>query len=135
MSQLNATVVAYNGPESGNGALGSSNGPEKLFDGLYANADTDKWCVDGKDMWVAFDIGQNLNVAKSHHPPRWRGQRKSGRQDQHLRLPAVHPGHQQNFVEDLLAMSYEERCTPAGGQRLLDGNCQRHRQHQRYHHP
>ena len=65
---LDATVVAYNGPEAGssmNGALGGNSGPEKLFDGAYANADTDKWCVDGDNMWVAFDIGEEKDVARA----------------------------------------------------------------------
>lgn len=26
---------------------------------------TDKWCVDGKDMWVAFDIGTAKNLGKA----------------------------------------------------------------------
>ena len=108
---LNATVVAYNGPESGNGALGSSNGPEKLFDGLYANADTDKWCVDGKDMWVAFDIGQNLNVAKAiiRHAGAANESPAGKINTSDFQLYTLDTS--KISVEDLLAMSYEERCT------------------------
>ena len=57
---LNAQVIAYNGNN-----LGGASGPEKLFDGAMTDLNTDKWCVDGKDMWVAFDIGTAKNLGKA----------------------------------------------------------------------
>ena len=51
-------IVAYNGGKLGDEATG----PEKLFDGAWANQDTDKWCEDGKNLWVAFDIGNEATV-------------------------------------------------------------------------
>lgn len=53
----NATILATN---SNN--VGSAQGPEKLFDGMKTNPDTDKWCEDGNNLWVAFDIGEERNV-------------------------------------------------------------------------
>ena len=51
-------IVAYNGTKLND----TSAGPEKLFDGAWANQDTDKWCEDGKNLWVAFDIGNEATV-------------------------------------------------------------------------
>ena len=42
--------------------LGTAQGPEKLFDGDKENPDTGKWCEDGSNLWVAFDIGEERNV-------------------------------------------------------------------------
>lgn len=53
----NATIVGYNGKK-----LGIAQGPEKLFDGDKENPDTGKWCEDGSNLWVAFDIGEERNV-------------------------------------------------------------------------
>lgn len=53
----NATIVGYNGQK-----LGTAQGPEKLFDGDKVNPDTGKWCEDGSNLWVAFDIGEERNV-------------------------------------------------------------------------
>ena len=53
----NATIVGYNGQK-----LGTAQGPEKLFDGDKENPDTGKWCEDGSNLWVAFDIGEERNV-------------------------------------------------------------------------
>ena len=53
----NATIVGYNGKK-----LGTAQGPEKLFDGDKENPDTGKWCEDGSNRWVAFDIGEERNV-------------------------------------------------------------------------
>lgn len=53
----NATIVGYNGKK-----LGTAQGPEKLFDGDKGNPDTGKWCEDGSNLWVAFDIGEERNV-------------------------------------------------------------------------
>lgn len=53
----NATIVGYNGEK-----LGTAQGPEKLFDGDKENPDTGKWCEDGSNLWVAFDIGEERNV-------------------------------------------------------------------------
>ena len=53
----NATIVGYNGEK-----LGTAQGPEKLFDGDKGNPDTGKWCEDGSNLWVAFDIGEERNV-------------------------------------------------------------------------
>lgn len=53
----NATIVGYNGKK-----LGTAQGPEKLFDGDKENSDTGKWCEDGSNLWVAFDIGEERNV-------------------------------------------------------------------------
>jgi len=53
----NATIVGYNGKK-----LGTAQGPEKLFDGDKENPDTGKWCEDGSNLWVAFDIGEERNV-------------------------------------------------------------------------
>ena len=53
----NATIVGYNGKK-----LGAAQGPEKLFDGDKENPDTGKWCEDGSNLWVAFDIGEERNV-------------------------------------------------------------------------
>lgn len=53
----NATIVGYNGKK-----LGTAQGPEKLFDGDKENHDTGKWCEDGSNLWVAFDIGEERNV-------------------------------------------------------------------------
>ena len=53
----NATIVGYNGNK-----LGTAQGPEKLFDGDKENPTTGKWCEDGSNLWVAFDIGEERNV-------------------------------------------------------------------------
>ena len=53
----NATIVGYNGKKQG-----TAQGPEKLFDGDKENPDTGKWCEDGSNLWVAFDIGEERNV-------------------------------------------------------------------------
>lgn len=53
----NATIVGYNGNK-----LGTAQGPEKLFDGDKENPNTGKWCEDGSNLWVAFDIGEERNV-------------------------------------------------------------------------
>lgn len=53
----NATIVGYNGKK-----LGTAQGPEKLFDGDKENPETGKWCEDGSNLWVAFDIGEERNV-------------------------------------------------------------------------
>lgn len=53
----NATIVGYNGKK-----LVAAQGPEKLFDGDKENPDTGKWCEDGSNLWVAFDIGEERNV-------------------------------------------------------------------------
>ena len=53
----NATIVGYNGNK-----LGTAQGPEKLFDGDKENPGTGKWCEDGSNLWVAFDIGEERNV-------------------------------------------------------------------------
>lgn len=53
----NATIVGYNGKK-----LGTAQGPEKLFDGDKEKPDTGKWCEDGSNLWVAFDIGEERNV-------------------------------------------------------------------------
>lgn len=53
----NATIVGYNSEK-----LGTAQGPEKLFDGDKENPDTGKWCEDGSNLWVAFDIGEERNV-------------------------------------------------------------------------
>ena len=53
----NATIVGYNGKK-----LGTAQSPEKLFDGDKENPDTGKWCEDGSNLWVAFDIGEERNV-------------------------------------------------------------------------
>lgn len=53
----NATIVGYNGKK-----LGTAQGPEKLFDDDKENPDTGKWCEDGSNLWVAFDIGEERNV-------------------------------------------------------------------------
>lgn len=53
----NATIVGCNGKK-----LGTAQGPEKLFDGDKENPDTGKWCEDGSNLWVAFDIGEERNV-------------------------------------------------------------------------
>lgn len=53
----NATIVGYNGKK-----LGTAQGPEKLFDSDKENPDTGKWCEDGSNLWVAFDIGEERNV-------------------------------------------------------------------------
>ena len=53
----NATIVGYNSKK-----LGTAQGPEKLFDGDKENPDTGKWCEDGSNLWVAFDIGEERNV-------------------------------------------------------------------------
>lgn len=53
----NATIVGYNGKK-----LGTAQGPEKLFDGDKEKPDNGKWCEDGSNLWVAFDIGEERNV-------------------------------------------------------------------------
>ena len=53
----NAAIVGYNGKN-----LGADQGPEKLFDGDKVNPDTGKWCEEGSNLWVAFDIGEERDV-------------------------------------------------------------------------
>lgn len=53
----NATIVGYNGKK-----LDTAQGPEKLFDGDKEKPDAGKWCEDGSNLWVAFDIGEERNV-------------------------------------------------------------------------
>ncbi|MBQ2384286.1 MAG: discoidin domain-containing protein, partial [Oscillospiraceae bacterium] len=55
---LNAEIVAYNGTKMGDEA-----GPEKLFNGSWSDENADKWCEDGKNLWVAFDLGQESAIS------------------------------------------------------------------------
>ena len=55
---LNAEIVAYNGTKMGDDA-----GPEQLFNGSWSDENVDKWCEDGKDLWVAFDLGQESAIS------------------------------------------------------------------------
>ena len=55
---LNAEIIAYNGTKLGDPEAG----PEKLFDGAMSDEATDKWCEDGKNLWVAFDLGTYADV-------------------------------------------------------------------------
>ena len=105
---LNAEVIAYNGNN-----LGGEAGPEKLFDGAMSDPDTDKWCVDGKNMWVAFDIGVEKNLGKAilYH---------AGANNEYTPSPgAINTAAYEFYtlntekitVEELLAKTYEERTT------------------------
>ena len=55
-----AEIVAYNG----NALNNENSGPAKLFDGAWSNEATDKWCEDGNNIWVAFDIGSELTYGE-----------------------------------------------------------------------
>ena len=105
---LNATIVAYNGNN-----LGAASGPEKLFDGKKADADNDKWCVDGRNKWVAFDIGADseLTELKMFH---------AGSNNEWTPSPgAINTAAYEFYVldeskisaNDLLKKNYGERCT------------------------
>ena len=54
----NADIIASNSKLVGDPKAG----PEKLFDGKKEDPDNDKWCEDGSNLWVAFDIGEERNV-------------------------------------------------------------------------
>ncbi|MBQ2383022.1 MAG: discoidin domain-containing protein, partial [Oscillospiraceae bacterium] len=55
---LESKIIAYNGTK-----LGDDAGPEKLFNGSWSDEALDKWCEDGKDLWVAFDLGGEASVS------------------------------------------------------------------------
>ncbi len=57
---LNAEIVAYNGTKLNDEAAG----PQKLFNGSWSSEATDKWCEDGNNLWVAFDIGSELTYGE-----------------------------------------------------------------------
>lgn len=68
----NATIVGYNGNK-----LGTAQGPEKLFDGDKENPTTGKWCEDGSNLWVAFDIGEERTSGSWSSPTSaWRKRRR-----------------------------------------------------------
>lgn len=105
---LNAEIIAYNGNN-----LGGTSGPEKLFDGKWSDPNNDKWGVDGSNMWVAFDIGEVRDVTelKAYH---------AGVAGEYSPAPGKINTRGYEFyvldeskisVEDLLAKTYEERCT------------------------
>ncbi len=104
---LNAEIVAYNGGKLNDAGAG----PEKLFDGAYSNADTDKWCEDGKNLWVAFDIGSELPFgqlkllhagANNEWSPTPGATNTEGYEFYVLNTDSI-------SVEDLLAKTFEER--------------------------
>ena len=103
---LNAEVIAYNGSK-----LGTASGPEKLFDGDKTDADNGKWCEDGNNLWVAFDIGEEraLTEAVLYH---------AGSNDEWSPAPGkINTAGYELYVlntevisvEELLAKSFEER--------------------------
>ena len=55
---LDSKIIAYNGTKMGDEA-----GPEKLFNGSWSDEALDKWCEDGKDLWVAFDVGALADIS------------------------------------------------------------------------
>lgn len=107
---LGAEIIAYNGSV----ALDEvKNGANHLFDGKKESQDDGKWCEDGKNLWVAFNIGQDLDVCKAtlYH---------AGAVGEWTPSPgAINTSAYELYtlntekisVEDLLAKSYEERCT------------------------
>ena len=103
---LGANVIAYNGDN-----LGADQGPEKLFDGDVENPDTGKWCVNGNNMWVAFDIGEEreLTELKMVHAGA-AGETPAGKINT-ANYEFYMLDESKISVEDLLAKSYEERCT------------------------
>ena len=101
----NATIVGYNGKK-----LGAAQGPEKLFDGDKENPDTGKWCEDGSNLWVAFDIGEERNVRQlvvSHVGVAERDGRQ--RQHEHCQLRVLCAERRKGQRDELLAMEAEER--------------------------
>ena len=104
---LGASVIAYNGNN-----LGGDQGPEKLFDGDITNPDTGKWCVDGSNMWVAFDIGEVRDLTELRVIHAGVAEEASGGQG------SINTANYEFYilnedsiaVEELLAMPYEERC-------------------------
>ncbi len=103
---LGAEVIAYNGDN-----LGGEAGPEKLFDGDKENLETGKWGVDGVNMWVAFDIGENrdfgsVDIYHAEYAGEWtpgKGQLNTTAYEFYtLDTSKVN-------VDELLAMSFTER--------------------------
>ncbi len=101
---LGAEVIAYNG-----GALGGAQGPEKLFDGDITSQDTGKWCVDGNDKWVAFDIGEarELTQLKMVHAGA-AGETPAGKINT-ANYEFYVLDEEKISVDDLLAKTFEER--------------------------
>lgn len=103
---LGASIIAYNGNN-----LGGAQGPEKLFDGDVTNPDTGKWCVDGDNKWVAFDIGEDREVTelKMTHAGA-AGEAPAGKINT-AGYEFYVLDESKISVEDLLSKTYDERCT------------------------
>ena len=111
---LNAEIIAYNG----NALSNESSGPAKLFDGGFTDESNHKWCEDGNNIWVAFDLGQAANVSSIsvYHAgsngewmPDGASTNTEGYELYTLDTTKVD-------LDELLAMTFEERTT------LLDDN-------------
>jgi len=103
---LGASIIAYNGNN-----LGGAQGPEKLFDGDVTNPDTGKWCIDGDNKWVAFDIGEDREVTelKMTHAGA-AGETPAGKINT-AGYEFYVLDENKISVEDLLSKTYDERCT------------------------
>ncbi len=105
---LGAEVIAYNGNN-----LGGASGPEKLFDGDKADPDNGKWCVDGVNMWVAFDIGteRNFGTMDVYHAE-YAGEWTPGEGMLNTTAYEIYTLDTSKVnVDELLALSFSERTT------------------------
>ena len=105
----NAAIIAYNGERLNH----EDAGPHKLFDGTFDNADTSKWCEEGKNIWVAFDLGTAADVTniKIYHA----GSNNEWEPSENTINTEAYELYVLNTavvdIDQLLTMSFEERTT------------------------
>ena len=104
-----AEIIAYNGSSLNDAAAG----PAKLFDGSFDDPDTSKWCEDGKNIWVAFDLGTAADVTniKIYHA----GSNNEWEPSPNTINTEAYELYVLNTdvvdIDELLAMSFDERTT------------------------
>ena len=103
---LDAQIVAYNGTK-----LGDEAGPEKLFNGAWTDENLDKWCEDGNNLWVAFDLGRvaSVNSISIYHAGANNEWMPAGASTNTEAYELYVLNTEVISAEELLAMSFEER--------------------------
>ena len=106
---LDAEIVAYNGTKLNDEAAG----PQKLFNGSWSSEATDKWCEDGNNLWVAFDIGSELTYGelKLYHAGANNEWMPVGGSTNTAAYEFYVLNTDKISVEELLSKSFEERTT------------------------
>ncbi|MBQ7229772.1 MAG: S-layer homology domain-containing protein [Oscillospiraceae bacterium] len=105
----NAEIIAYNGAKLND----ASAGPEKLFDGTFDNEQTSKWCEDGVNLWVAFDLGNAADVSniKLYHAGSNGEWQPAGASTNTAGYELYVLNTDKITVDELLSKSFEERTT------------------------